>query len=91
MFNIKTKSSKCGKKDRINPAVDLFGEVPVTWPEVHLWVDVVTRGRFSDSNRFMWYVQNWDVVGKIKAIKLRYGTLQDYFLEANRHLYTGHW
>ena len=57
------------KKTPINPALDLFGEVPVTFEEVELWVDVVARLPRSSPRR-EYYKQHWDATGKVKAAKL---------------------
>ncbi|HEX7890287.1 MAG TPA: hypothetical protein VF522_13080 [Ramlibacter sp.] len=48
---------------------DLFGQVPVTWPEVVDWCARVA-GITPDSPRFLPYVQSWRVVEKIAASKL---------------------
>lgn len=59
------------KKTLKNPALDLFGEVIITKNDVLMWVSVVTRGRYTlRSKRFDWYVQEWDVVGKVRRFKL---------------------
>lgn len=86
---MKKYSKKKTNKRRKNPALDLFGEVPVTWPEVNLWVEVITRGKFSSSKRnFMSYVHGYDVIGKIKAAKRDYGSLEAYFsIAANDDVY----
>jgi hypothetical protein len=49
------------------PGEDLFGEVPITWPEVYLWVETVCP-RCSPW-RVRWYVENWNVLDKIRAAK----------------------
>jgi len=57
---------------------DLFGETSVLISEVNLWMETVTIYN-RHSPRFDWYVQNWDVIGKIKRTKLAFGTLEAYF------------
>lgn len=53
----------------LHPALDLFGEVPVTWPEVWDWLEAVPRIP-RDSPRAAHYVEAYGVVGKIQAKKL---------------------
>jgi len=53
-----------------HPAEDLFGEVPVTWPEVWDWIEQVA-GIPRDSWRARWYCRCWDVPDKIRAAKRR--------------------
>lgn len=48
---------------------DLFGEIPVTWSEVAAWCQAVA-GIGPESWRFAWYVNGWDVPGKIRQAKL---------------------
>jgi len=48
---------------------DLFGEVPVTWDDVALWVDAVA-GIARDDWRFPVYVRGWNVPEKIRRAKL---------------------
>lgn len=48
---------------------DLFGEVPVTWPEVAAWCEAVA-GIAPDSPRFALYVRAYDVPGKVAAAKV---------------------
>ena len=78
---MKTKS----KKSYINYPVpfefDLFGETSVTISEVNLWVESVTVFD-RHSPRFDWYVKNWEVVEKIKRIKIKHHTLDAYFLQS---------
>lgn len=50
------------------PYVDLFGEIPVTWPEVEAWV-LATVGLSPQSPRFRYYVTWWNVPEKIRAAK----------------------
>ena len=52
---------------------DLFGEIPVTWPEVVAWCERVARIP-ADSPRLEHYVTGWNVPDKIRAAKLE-GTL----------------
>ena len=53
---------------------DLFGEVPVTWPEVFAWCEAVA-GIPADSPRLALYVRTYDVCGKVARAKLA-GTLE---------------
>ena len=48
---------------------DLFGEVPVTWPEVVDWVARV-HGLTPDSPRWLGYVRTWRVPEKVRDAKL---------------------
>lgn len=48
---------------------DLFGDVPVTWPEVVDWVAHVA-GITPDSPRFLPYVRAWRVPDKIAQSKI---------------------
>jgi len=51
------------------PPVDLFGEIPVTLPDIDAWLLAVPRirpgTRWAD-----YYVQHWRVPDKIRAAKL---------------------
>lgn len=60
---------KNSKKTARNPALDLFGDVPVTADEVADWCEIVA-GIEPDSPRIAYYVRAWRVVDKIKAAKL---------------------
>jgi len=62
-------SNKRTKKQPRNPALDLFGEVPITWEEVYLWCERVPKIA-RDSWRLNYYLQNWNVPAKIRAAKL---------------------
>lgn len=53
---------------------DLFGEIPVTWPEVLAWCECVA-GIPADSWRLEYYVRGWNVIEKIRAAKAA-GTLE---------------
>lgn len=55
---------------------DLFGEIPVTEPEIIAWVNAVAPRWNSPPRSFHNYVRGWSVVDKIKAAKLR-GTFDD--------------
>ena len=48
---------------------DLFGEVPVTWPEVFAWVHEVA-GIEPDSPRALGYVRAWGLPAKVARAKL---------------------
>lgn len=50
------------------PATDLFGEVPVTWPEVYAWLEAVP-GIHRDSPRAAHYIKGYDVPGKVAQAK----------------------
>lgn len=54
---------------RAHPALDLFGEVPITHDDLRAWVAAVPRID-PDSWRFDWYLKNWNVVDKVRAAKL---------------------
>lgn len=54
---------------RQNPALDLFGEVPITLDDLRAWVAAVA-GIPADSWRWAWYVDNWNVADKVRAAKL---------------------
>ena len=78
---MKTKSNKSNINYPVPFEFDLFGETSVTISEVNLWVESVTVfDRYSP--RFDWYVKNWEVVEKIKRIKMKYHTLEAYFLQS---------
>lgn len=57
------------KKSLPHPALDLFGEVPVTHEEVFTWCEIVA-GIPRDSWRLRWYLASWNVPAKIRAAKL---------------------
>lgn len=57
---------------------DLFGETSITNDEVDFWMREV-KGMDRSSPRFDWYIKNWDVVNKIKAVKQKYLSLDAYF------------
>jgi hypothetical protein len=48
---------------------DLFGEVPVTWPEVFAWLKAVPRID-PESARADWYIRQWNVPDKIRRAKV---------------------
>jgi anaerobic glycerol-3-phosphate dehydrogenase len=48
--------------------VDLFGEIPVTWPEVWDWLEAVA-GIERTSWRAPYYIEHWNVPAKIRAAK----------------------
>lgn len=68
-FDIKIKSKRTSKKTPPHPALDLFGEVPVTQEEVLQWCEVVA-GIARDSWRLRWYLASWNIPDKIRAAKL---------------------
>lgn len=51
-----------------NFSYDLFGEVPVTWPDVELWVFALV-GLTRESPRWQYYVKYWNVADKIRSAK----------------------
>lgn len=50
--------------------LDLFGQTPVTWPEVFDWCESVP-GLARDSPRVAEYIRAWDVPRKVAAAKER--------------------
>jgi len=49
--------------------LDLFGEIPVTWPEVWAWLEAVPRiSRHSWRARY--YLDYWRGPDKIRAAKI---------------------
>ncbi len=75
---MKTKSKENSFNYPVPFAFDLFGETSVTISEVDLWMQKVPKMDRS-SPRFDWYIKNWDVVGKVKSVKVEYMTLESYF------------
>ena len=55
--------------------LDLFGEVPVTWPEIWDWIEAVPRIS-RHSWRAQYYVKHWNVAEKVRAAKIN-GTYHD--------------
>lgn len=53
-----------------NPALDLFGEVPVLESEIVDWVEAVAPRWLTPEHSFRGYVRGYDVAGKIRAAKL---------------------
>lgn len=51
------------------PVLDLFGQVPVTRQDIDAWLESVPRIA-PDSPRAAWYIQAYNVPGKIAAAKL---------------------
>lgn len=69
---MKTKSNGKSKKQAVslpNPALDLFGEVPVLQSELEIWVAVVAP-RWYQSRGMPGYIRDYDVPGKIRRWKL---------------------
>lgn len=66
---MKTKSKRNAKKSPPHPAIDLFGEVPVTVQDCEQWVAVVAP-RWYGSRRMQYYMRDWDVPGKVARAKL---------------------
>lgn len=52
------------------PPFDLFGEVPVTQPDVELWLDSLPRMKDASASRRTTYTRQWNVVEKIQAAKI---------------------
>jgi hypothetical protein len=52
---------------------DLFGEIPVTWPEVDAWC-LAVAGLTPESPRRAHYIEAWRVLDKIRQAKVT-GTL----------------
>jgi hypothetical protein len=52
--------------------LDLFGEIAVSNDDIIMWIETVPRIP-RDSPRAAYYVEHWNVVGKIRAAK-REGT-----------------
>ena len=61
--------SRNARAPRPRPPFDLFGEIPVTWPEVAAWT-IAVAGIAPDSWRFPHYVRGWNVPEKVRAAKL---------------------
>jgi hypothetical protein len=57
------------KRPRRNPALDLFGEIPVSQNEVRAWVARTSPNNASD-RMFDTYVAKYNVIDKIRAAKL---------------------
>jgi len=45
---------------------DLFGEIPVTWDEVHTWCEKVAG---MTGWRRDWYIRHWNVIEKVRRAK----------------------
>lgn len=58
-----------------NPALDLFGEVPILESEIVDWVEAVAPRWLSPERSFRGYVKSYNIVEKIRAAKLN-GTYQ---------------
>lgn len=58
---------------RLYATPDLFGEIPVTWPEVYAWCEVVARFDLATASprRVARYIADWNVIGKVRAAKER--------------------
>ncbi len=68
--HIKRYSNKRRKKIPPNPALDLFGEVPVTLEDIYAWCEAVPKIP-RDSWRLSWYVRCWNVPDKIRQAKMQ--------------------
>lgn len=49
-------------------SVDLFGQVPVTWPEIYAWCREVA-GLEPDNPRTLAYIRQWNVPAKVADAK----------------------
>lgn len=49
---------------------DLFGVIPVSWPEIWQWVEDTT-GIPRSNWRAAYYAEHWNVAEKIRAEKLK--------------------
>lgn len=76
---MQTKSKEIKNNFPIPNAYDLFGEVPVTTGEVIQWVECIAKIP-RDSRIFDSYVKNWAVSEKIKRVKIKFGSLDEYFM-----------
>ena len=45
---------------------DLFGEIPVTWDEVHTWCEKVAG---MTGWRRDWYIRHWNIIEKVRRAK----------------------
>lgn len=68
-----------------NPALDLFGEVPVLESEIIQWVAAVAPRWLEPRRSFDGYVKSYDVPGKIRTAKL--AGLFDSIIEKPRSLW----
>ena len=69
------------------PVRDLFGEVPVTWPEINAWLEAVP-GIPRDSWRAAPYIRGYNVAGKVAATKLA-GTYWDIVKTPRTRYFSG--
>lgn len=74
---MKRKSIKNRNNFPVPNIYDLFGDIPVTENEIVTWCESVAH-LSPTSPRFKTYVKNWDVAYKIRQVKLRCLTLDDY-------------
>lgn len=66
-----TKSKEARKKQP-NPALDLFGEVPVLVSDLHAWV-FWAAPRWYGTRRMDYYIREWNIADKVRSAKLRGG------------------
>lgn len=57
------------RRPQRGPPYDLFGEIPVTWPEIWEWIETVASIS-RDSWRAAYYIEHWNVADKIRREKL---------------------
>ena len=55
------------KRPRKRGPVDLFGEIPVTWPEVLTWCAVIAP--HISPGRLSFYINGWNVPDKVRNAK----------------------
>ena len=74
---LKTRKARVKQSGKLHPhqyrphPVDLFGEVIVTHADVRAWLLVVAPRNDPDGIRAAQYVREYNVVGKIAALKSR--------------------
>lgn len=64
------KESKGRHKKTANPALDLFGEVPVLVSDLHAWV-FWAAPRWYGTRRMDYYIKEWNIADKVRSAKLR--------------------
>jgi hypothetical protein len=50
--------------------LDLFGQVVVTYEDLELWVSALAPGFAGNTFRRQYYIEHWDVAGKVTRAKL---------------------
>ncbi|HCA27963.1 MAG TPA: hypothetical protein DEP05_10080 [Betaproteobacteria bacterium] len=64
------------RRKKINPALDLFGEVIITRDDIETWIDIIPKIPASSTMRRNWYKRCWDVADKVRQAKIN-GTWDD--------------